>query len=171
MSGSVLLHLQLSSQNLEQLRAWYKIRDTLLGENDTDCDVKKALELVSVCEHPNAVWLTKLSSGCDVDSHEEARQVFLGFCDDPRALCFAGWFGGPDDEILQAAVLGDAFAQAWMAEETVGEESFYWAERSAAQGERVGLCQLGRCYLMGSGFVKDVERAKENYLLLMRLGM
>jgi hypothetical protein len=51
MSGSVLLHRQLSAKDLEQLVAWYKIRDTLLGENCVEQDIKKALELASVCEH------------------------------------------------------------------------------------------------------------------------
>jgi hypothetical protein len=31
MSGSGLLHRQLSPEDLQQLRAWYKIRDTLVG--------------------------------------------------------------------------------------------------------------------------------------------
>jgi hypothetical protein len=77
MSG-VLFHLQL-------LRAWYKIRDTLIRT-----DIKKALELASVCKHPNAVWLTELFAGRDLDSREEARKVFLGSESDPRAICFAG---------------------------------------------------------------------------------
>ncbi len=33
MGGSVLLHRQRSPQDLQQLLAWYKIRDALLGEN------------------------------------------------------------------------------------------------------------------------------------------
>jgi hypothetical protein len=41
---------------------WYKIRDKLLGQNCVEPDIKEALELASVCEHPNAVWLTKLFS-------------------------------------------------------------------------------------------------------------
>jgi hypothetical protein len=78
MSGSVLLHRQRSPEGLQQLLAWYKVRNTLLGQNWFEQDVKKALELASVCEHPNAVWLTKLFCGRDVTSREDARQVFLG---------------------------------------------------------------------------------------------
>jgi hypothetical protein len=48
-------------------------------------DIKKALELSSVCNHPSAVWLTKLFVGRDVDSCEEARQVFLG-CENHQEL-------------------------------------------------------------------------------------
>jgi hypothetical protein len=74
MSGSVLLHLQHSPQHLEQLVAWFKIRDVFFGENYVEQDIKKALELASVCEHPNAVWLTKLFDEHDV--HPTA--VWLG---------------------------------------------------------------------------------------------
>jgi hypothetical protein len=122
MSGSVLLHRQRSREDLQQLLAWYKIHE--------------AVELVSVCEHPNAVWLTKLFDGRDIDSCEEARQVFLGCGNDPRALSFAGCLGGRVDEVCRAAELGDAFAQACTAWQTFDEERFRWAEQSAAQGER-----------------------------------
>jgi hypothetical protein len=90
MSGSVLLHRQRSPEDLQQHIPWYKIRDTLLGHNCFEQDIKKALKLASVCEHPNAIWLTKLFRGRDVASCEEASQVFLGCENDPRALCFAG---------------------------------------------------------------------------------
>jgi hypothetical protein len=68
MSGSVLLHHQLSSQHLQQLLVWYKIRYALFGENCIQQDLKKGLELASVCEHPYAVWLTRLFAGRDIGS-------------------------------------------------------------------------------------------------------
>jgi TPR repeat protein len=169
MSGSVLLHRQRSPQDIQQLRAWYKIRDTLLGENSTDQNVKKALELASVCEHPNAIWLTKLFGGRDVSWCQEMRQVFLSCERDPRALCFAGLLREAFDEIRRAADLGDAFAQAEMAWRTDGQERFGWAEKSAAQGERDGFYQLGDCYRHGIGCVKDVERAKVSFLVAVEL--
>jgi TPR repeat protein len=165
MSGSVLLHRQRSPEDLQQLLAWYKIRDTLFGENNVERDIKEALGLASVCEYPNAVWLTKLFDGRDVSSTEEARQVFLGCENDSRALCFAGILGWHEDEIRRAAELRDAFAQAWMAWETVGEESFRWAEKSSAQGERNGFYKLGQCYRRGIGCEEDAERAKDNFWL------
>jgi hypothetical protein len=119
-------------------------------------DIKKALELASVCVHPNAVWLTKLFAGRDVASGEEARRVFLGCENDPRALCFAALLGGTSDEIRRVAELGDALAQAWVAWETDGQERFGWAEKSAAQGERDGFLKLGYCYERGTGCVKDL---------------
>jgi hypothetical protein len=170
MSGSVLLHRQRSPEDLQQLLAWYKIRDTLFGANCVKKDIKKALELASVCEHPNAVWLTKLFAERDVSSCEEARQVFLCCENDPRALCFVAFFGGTFD-VRRAADLGDAFAQAEMVWGTENDESFLWAKKSAAQGERDGFFWLGDCYRDGSGCDRDVERAKENFWLPLSLGM
>jgi hypothetical protein len=166
MSGSVLLHRQRSPQDLQQLLAWYKIRDTLLGQNYVEQDIKKALELASVCDHPNAVWLTKLFDGREVATTEDARRGFFGCENDPRALCVPG---GTFGEIRRAAVLGDAFAQARMAWQTVGEEGFRWAEKSAAQGERDGLSWLGHCYRDGIGCEEDAESAKENFLVAAEL--
>jgi hypothetical protein len=170
MSGSVLLHRQRSPEDLQQVLAWYKIRDTLFGQNNCGQDIKKALELASVCEHPNAVWLTTLFAGRAVASCEVARQVFLGCENDPRALCFAGVVGDPFDEVRRAAGLGDAFAQSWMAWRTVGGEGFRWGEKSAAQGERDAFYYLGHCRLYGLECVKDLERAKENFLVAAELG-
>jgi hypothetical protein len=172
MSDSDLLHRQPSPEDLQQLLPWYKVRDTLFGENDVNEDIKKALELASVCKHPNAVWLTKIFAGRDVVSREEARQVFLGCENDPRALCLAGLFGGNFDEIRRAANVGDAFAQAEMASawDTHAEAVFQWAEKSAAQGERDGFYYLGYCYRDGIGCEKDAERANENFLLAAELG-
>jgi TPR repeat protein len=165
MSGSVLLHHQRSPEDLHQLLAWYKIRDTLFGENYVKQDIKKALELASACAHPNAVWLAKLFAGRDDATPEEARLVFLGCESDHRALCLAGWLGGPIDEILRAVDLGNAFAQAEISRLSVSEGRFRWAEKSAAQGERDGFYHFGYCYRDGFGCVTDVEKAKENFLV------
>jgi hypothetical protein len=133
-----------SPEGLQQLLAWYKICDTLFGEiNVVLQDIKKSLELASVCGHPNAVWLTKLFAGRDVASCEEAREVFLGCESDPRALCFAAVVDGRVDEVHRAAELGNSFAQAWMVWQDDDEEHFRWAEKSAAQEERDGFCRLG----------------------------
>ena len=55
----------------------------------------------------------------------------------------------------QAADMGYAFAQAWMASRTRGEESLEWARRAAKQGERDGFRRLG---------------TQEGYLRAMELG-
>jgi hypothetical protein len=112
--------------------------------------------------------LTKLFAGRDVSTQEEARQVFLSCENDPRAVCFAGLLGWAFDEVRRAADLGDALAQAWIAEEV--EDCFGWAEKSAAQGEREGFNQLGDCYRDGIGCEQDAERAKENFLVAVELG-
>jgi hypothetical protein len=76
--AAVVLHRQRPAEDLQQLLAWYKIRDMLLGCNCVEQDIKKALELASVCDHPNAVWLAALFGERGVSTEEEARQVFLG---------------------------------------------------------------------------------------------
>jgi hypothetical protein len=114
-----------SAHRCPELFAWYEVRDTLMGENYLEQDIKEALHLAAVCQHPDAVWLTKLFVGRDVTTPEEARQVFLGCEGDPRALCFAAVIGVVDEAMLrQAAKKGHAYAQVWMARETAGEEMF-----------------------------------------------
>jgi TPR repeat protein len=105
-----------------------------------------------------------------LSSQTEARRVFLGCENNPRALCFAGLLARSLGEIRRAADLADAFAQAWMAGQVGGEESFQWAEKSAAQGERDGFYYLGDCYRDGRGCEKSVERAKRNFLVAAELG-
>jgi hypothetical protein len=163
-------HLQRSPEDLQQLLAWCKIRDTLLGHNFVKKDKKKSLELAAVCKHPDAVWLTKLFAGRDMNTRKDVRQVFLGCENDPRALCFAALIGGSNDELRTAAGLGDAFAQAKMASQSSGEERFRWAENSASRGERDGFYELGGCYKSGIGCEYDVKKAKENYLVAADLG-
>jgi TPR repeat protein len=90
-----------------------------------------------------------------------------------RALCFAGEIVRDVDEVRRAAGFGDAYAQAGMAVRAIEEyeESFRWAEKSAAQGERDAFDNLGFCYQYGIGCEKDLERAKENYLVAAELGL
>jgi hypothetical protein len=57
-----------------------------------------------------------------------------------------------------------------VADGTIVEECFQWAEKSAAQGERDGFYYLGYCYRDGSGCEGDVDRAKENFLVAAELG-
>jgi hypothetical protein len=64
-------------------------RDHLLGWNYVTQDVRKALELASECEHPEAVWLNSLL-GMAIETAEEAKRVFLEHEDDARALGYAG---------------------------------------------------------------------------------
>jgi TPR repeat protein len=171
--AAISLHRQRSAQDLQQLLAWYKVRDTLFGHNGVLQNVTKALQLASVSQHPDAVWLTKLFATRSVGTKEEAREVFLQ-CDenDAKALCFAGVLGDADDELRHAADLGDALAQAKVASawNSRGEECVDLAEKAAAQGERDGFFWLGCCYRWGHGCERDEARTKENYLIAAELG-
>jgi hypothetical protein len=87
-----------------------------------------------------------------------------------RALCLAGVLGNGVEEVRQAAVRGDAFAQSWMTKHTGGEERFRWTGKSAAQGERDGFYWSGHFYRYGIGCEEDAKRAKENFLVAAELG-
>jgi TPR repeat protein len=168
MSGSVLLHRQLSPEKFQQLIAWYKIRDMLLGQNYLEQHIKKVLELASMCNHPNAVWLTKLFAGRDVASREEGRQVFLA-CENGRELfgllvCLEGLLMTFVELLFLVMRL---HKQGW---QCILMMKNLFREKSTAQGERDGFHLLGVCYQYGSGCVKDVARAKENYLSATELG-
>jgi hypothetical protein len=76
MSGSVFLR-QLFPEDFQQLLVWYKIRDALVGQNLVEQNIKKALEFASVCEHPNAVWLTNLFDGRDVALLKRQEKFFF----------------------------------------------------------------------------------------------
>jgi hypothetical protein len=150
--------------------AWYRIRDLFLGLNQTVQDMEMALALAAACEQTEAIWLTKLFAGRDAPTREQARRIFLNCEKDPSAVCFAGLLEGSDDEIHQAAALGDAFAQARVAWRMRGTDGFLCAKRSAAQGERDGFFALGHCLQHGDGCKIDFERAKESYLIAAELG-
>jgi hypothetical protein len=162
-------HLQRSHEELEQLRAWYQVRDVFFGQNGYKQDIKKALELVAACKHPDAVWLTNLFAGRDVNTRDEAVCLFL-CCQDSRALCFAALLEGSVDAVLRAADLGDAYAQGEMASRMGGEERFQWAKKSAAQGERHGCFRLAYCFRHGIGCKPDVDLAQELFLIAADLG-
>ncbi len=57
MSGFAL-HRERSPEQIEQLIAWYQIRDLLFY-----ADWKEVVNRAACCDHPDAVWLTKLFAG------------------------------------------------------------------------------------------------------------
>jgi TPR repeat protein len=155
---------------------WYKIRDTFFGQNKVSLNIPLALHLAATCQHPDAHWLTEACAGKDVTSFEAAKRVFSALGrNDARALCFL-WmcctFGERQDLSMlhRSAELGFAFAQALMGSETAGEERFKFAQLAAAQGERDGFGVLGRCFRVGEGCEKDLDKAKENFLRASELG-
>jgi hypothetical protein len=160
---------------LATLLQWYKIRDIFFGENHRvfQADIDLALELASSCEHPDALWLTEACAGKDVSTAEDAKRVFSALGqNDGRALCFT-WLCGERNNLAslrRSAELGFAFAQSSLAGQTKGKERFKFAQLAGSQGERDGLFWLGRCYRVGVGCEKDLDKAKENYLRASELG-
>jgi TPR repeat protein len=158
---------------LATLFEWYKIRDTFFGHNYVTRNIPSALQLASSCHHPDARWLTETCAGKDVNTREDAKRIFSSLGqNDARALCFMWMLGDGEDftPLRRSAELGFAFAQAFLFGRTEGEESFTFAQMAAAQGERDGYYWLGWCFRDGEGCEKDLEKAKENFLLASELG-
>jgi hypothetical protein len=146
------------------------IRDTFVGHNENVQNPKKALKLAAVCTHPDAVWLTTLFAGREVQTRDEAEKLFLACGEsDGRALCFAAACSESGD-FGKAARMGYPFAQAMAAWTARGFERLEWAQKAAAQGERNGFLWLGACHRDGDGCNKDLEKAKENFLMAATLG-
>jgi hypothetical protein len=163
--------------SLATLLEWYKIRDTLFGQNLVTQNVFLAVEMASSCHHPDARWLSMACAGKDVTTKEDAKRVFSALGqNDARALCFR-WIcaseAGDDGNLSalrRSAELGFAWAQALLAWQTEGEERFKFAQLAAAQGERDGFFWLGTCCRRGEGCEKDLGKAKENFLCASELG-
>ncbi len=168
---SVIESSRENEQPVQQLIAWYEIRDMLLGQNCVQQDIKKALELAAACSHPDAVWLKNVFAGReDVTTGEEASAAFLDN-EDSRALVLSRVCSGSDLHLLRrSAELGNAFAQAWLSSWCAGRVKFELAEKSATQGERDGYFWLGRCYERSLGCEGDLVKAKECYFMAATLG-
>jgi TPR repeat protein len=153
---------------LATLLKWYKIRDTFFGHNFVSQNIRLALELASSCEHPDALWLTEAFAGKNVRTVEGAKRFFSALGqEDARAVCFDR---RDLTSLHRSAERGFTFAQALMARTTRGEERFNFAQLAAAQGERDGGYLLGACLSESEGCEKDLDKAKENFLLASELG-
>jgi hypothetical protein len=157
---------------------WYKIRDTLFGDNHITQNIPLALELACACSHPDARWLVSACAGKRVKSRKQAREVFFALGEnDARSLMFS-WFLSPQVErrnmskVRRAAELGYAFAQAMMAWDRKGkaEDRFKFAQLAVEQDERDGYHWLGQFYKVGEGCVQDVEKARTYFLLSSERG-
>jgi hypothetical protein len=152
-------------------KQWLEIRDIFFGLNYAEQDITRAFELAAVCEHKEAQWLTRIFAGKTVSTWEEARDIFLALGEnDARGLCFAALLSKEDEDSLsdedvallrRSADLGCAFAQAKMAELTIGDECFRFATLAASQRERDGFRWLGWCFRYGSGCEKNEDKARE----------
>ncbi len=170
---------------LVELFKWLDVRDTLLGDNYKKRDIAAALALARDCKHPDAVWLTSIFVGKDISTKEDVREVFCLCQDDARALCFAWLLMDEEDQqndltlLRRAADMGNAFAcatlcdQVWDGSEAVllaRVEAFGLAQAAASKFERDGFHWLGSCFRGGLGCEKDLNLAKENYLIAAELG-
>jgi hypothetical protein len=142
---------------------WLDAVDALLGDGNVESDIAEGLRLARECEHDDAKWLVSLFPDGPPPTKEEAKRVFLAQANDPRAMFFGAytcWMGDRDENLVRrAAYLGYAPAQAEVALWSEGHESVAWAEKSAGQGDRDGLYQLGECLWNGEGCDKDANKA------------
>jgi hypothetical protein len=104
---------------------------------------------------------------------EHLEEVLTQQGDDPRALFLLAWQPGVDwawdgnrhtNNLTRASRMGYGPAQAelsilWFGDVEPAAEVFSLAESAAAQGERLGLFQLGRCLEKGIGCAVDKVRA------------
>jgi hypothetical protein len=139
---------------------YFAARDTFLGINEKYLNMEKGLALARSCAYDEAQWLCQLFPPTDVPyTAKDARSIFLAQGPgDARALCYAAVMLGSlpyefrndklvEKEMLEAASMGNALAQAWVAEHFVHlplAERLELAKRSAAQNEPAGLVCLGQ---------------------------
>ncbi len=161
---------------LVELFKWLDVRDTLLGENYKVQDIAAALALARDCEHPDAVWLTSIFEGKDVSTRKEAGKVLLLHKNDARALCFFTLTDNRENafhSLRRSAEMGNAFAcstlcgQVWCEEEAFAASL---AQRAAFQLERDGCFWLGRCHRDAFRCERNLNLAKENFLIAAELG-
>jgi TPR repeat protein len=145
---------------------WYKIRDTLLGHNQTVQNVSLAIDMASKSQHPVALWLTQVMAGQLVVTREDASRVFLERQNDPRSVALGVLVIASSNQSLlkKAADDGDALAQAFMFSLPNGLE---YAQKASLQNERDGFFRLAAHFDFRVG---DVERAKQNYRRASLLG-
>ncbi len=165
---------------LVELFKWLDVRDTFLGAICKKQDITVALTLARDCNHPDAVWLTSIFEGRDVLTKEQAKKVLLSHQTDARALCFAWCLMGERDRQSDLALLrrssemGNAFACSTLCREVWrgnAEKAFRLAQFAAAQHDRDGFCELGRCFRHGVGCEKDLNMARENFLIAAEFGL
>jgi hypothetical protein len=117
--------------------------------------------------------LTGLFAEKAVKTKHEAHVVFLAEeKKSPASLCFAALLYPWNVVLLrQSADLGYPLAQARMASYTRGEERFRMANSAASERDREGIFWLGYCCQIGDGCEKDLDKARECYLVAAQLGL
>ncbi len=127
-----------------------------LGLNNQSQNLGEGLRLARGCQHELAQWLVRAFPGGPPATKKEARERLLKLGEDMaprgRALCLAGLVGAANIALLRrAAERGDALAMGWMGSRAIGSEALAFAEKSAAQGDPLGL--FAAAMLRGRGSV------------------
>jgi hypothetical protein len=163
-------HRQRTQEQVRSAAVWFDLRHKLLcGEWDVRI-VKDCLEAATVCDHPEAVWLTKLFAG---GSNVE---TFDGFWDvltdggDEFARCYAAILGvmlGTKGErwleevLIQCAIQGLSTAQVFCAQFVGLEDTLKWAVKGAEQLDREGFLWMGFCFNYGYNCKASIDRAHQ----------
>ncbi len=144
-----------AAQDRAELVKWWDILDAH-SEDTCQNTVRRAREN----RHPDAVWLASLFPG-DISElgWRQVRAVLEAQGSDARALFLVAPLEAAG-ALWRAAELGYAPAQAAMALEDVSRMAkFEWAEKAAAQGDRLGLRLLGEFLRDGVGCARDEAKS------------
>jgi hypothetical protein len=156
-----------------ELVKWWDALERILGHDKKHYKHAHTFVLMARdCQHPDAVWLASLFPQVRI-SLQCMAATMAAQGDDPRALLIWAPFGGAGGEaaVLRSAQMGYAVAQGQMAHTCSNEhERFQWASKAAAQGDRVGIFELGECFRKGRGCTRDLVRAAECIAEAARLG-
>jgi hypothetical protein len=132
---------------------------------------ERVLREARECRHPDAVWLVSLFPAGETVTRKRAREVLLEQGEDPRALFFVARLSKNDKEKMErSARLGYAPAQVMMSLRSDTVDCFKWASLAAENGDRGGLCELGRRYRYGLGCAADRDKAIDLFRQSAELG-
>lgn len=168
---SIFLKLApLTPSQLAEKRKWFEARDTFLGLG-TSIDFAKGLKLAKTSAEEDAKWLCSVFPEPPPVDIDQVVTVFLDIASNAKpsikALCFsyAGYLNGNEELVAKAAILGDPFAHAQMANEdgqcVENSEIFCCAEYSALRYDSRGMAILANLYKKGVGCTKN--KAKSQY--------
>ncbi len=140
---------------------WWDAMDMLLGTEHGRRNFAEGLRMARECEHEDAKWLCRLiPAEKPILTKEEMKHIFVAQGEERRALFFAAMVFVDDEMLLQrSAELDYHPAQAMFAARCQGCVRVEWAGKAAAQKDRIGLYELGKCYFEGDGCIKNETRA------------
>ena len=158
-----------ASEEIMHMREWLDIRSCLERCFDEE-SLCKILKRAATCEHPDAVFLTKVignaSNTCEVT------EMLINDADkteDPRSLCFSAVFFDPRldkvrfKRLKQAADAGYAYAQIKVAEELFKNPAEHasalaLATQSAHQGDSAAYEFFAEAYRFGRLLAADEQK-------------